>query len=166
MNMKLFFFVCMLTGIMSVTEIVYGAGISSHYVIHSDRQILLPDGNIRATGHVHVVSGDMTVDADEATYYREVADNPYLTASGNPVRYNGMTEDGRPFTGRSARLKYNTATGDVTFTGEAFVQQGGNTLSAPAIIYNIHTRKVTASGTGGERVRSVIYPAQVSGGQK
>ncbi|EDW5780695.1 hypothetical protein G6S60_004612 [Salmonella enterica] len=36
----------------------------------SDRQELLPDGNIRSTGHVHAVNGDMVIDADKAVYYQ------------------------------------------------------------------------------------------------
>lgn len=74
-----------------------------------------------------------------------------------------MTEDGKPFSGKSYKLKYTPETGDVILTDEASVQQNGNTLSAEMIAYNTISKKMTASSVPEKRVRSVIYPASVSG---
>lgn len=136
--------------------------VSDKYTIDSDRQLILPDGNIKATGHVHAVSGDMTIDADEAVYHRKNPENTYITATGLPVKYRGITEDGRPFSGVSGKLKYTPDTGEVLLTDDVSVQQDGYTLSADMITYNIYTKKMTAFSVPGKRVKSVIYPGRVS----
>jgi lipopolysaccharide export system protein LptA len=135
---------------------------SNKYTIDSDSQLILSNGNIKAIGHVHAVSGDMTIDAEEAIYHRENPNDTYITASGNPIKYNGITEDGKPFSGRSKKLKYTPKTGEVILTNEAFVQQNGNTLSAEVITYNTITKKMIASAAPGNRVKSVIYPDNIS----
>ncbi|EGK4254962.1 lipopolysaccharide transport periplasmic protein LptA [Escherichia coli] len=140
--------------------------ISNKYTIDSDSQLILSNGNIKAVGNVHAVSGDMTIDADEAIYHRETPDNTYITATGDPIKYNGITEDGKPFSGNSKKFKYTPKTGEVILTDEAFVQQSGNSLSAEVITYNTITRKMTASATPGKRVRSVIYPDNISQNEK
>ncbi|EJF5505272.1 lipopolysaccharide transport periplasmic protein LptA [Salmonella enterica] len=136
--------------------------ITNNYTIDSDNQLILSNGNIKAIGNVHVVSGDMTIDAGEAIYHRENLKDTYITATGNPIKYNGITEDSKPFSGISKKLKYTPETGEVILTGEAFVQQNGNFLSAEVITYNINTKKMIASAPPGKkRVRSVIYPKRV-----
>jgi len=155
---KLYFiFLCLLIIIANA----YGS-ISNKYTIESDRQILLSNGNIKAIGHVHAVSGDMTIDADEAIYHRENPNDIYLTAIGNPIKYSGVTEDGKPFSGSSKKLKYNPGTCEVILTDEAFVQQNGNKLTADVITYNTVTKKMTASAATGNRVKSIIYPDSFS----
>lgn len=108
----------------------------------------------------------MTIDAEEAIYYRENPNDTYITATGNPIKYNGITEDGKPFSGNSKKLKYTPETGEVILTNEAFVQQNGNTLSAEVITYNTITKKKIASAAPGKIVRSVIYPDKVSQAKK
>ncbi|MEI9862499.1 lipopolysaccharide transport periplasmic protein LptA [Enterobacter bugandensis] len=135
---------------------------SNKYTIDSDSQLILSNGNVKAVGHVHAVSGDMTIDAEEAIYHRENPNDTYITATGNPIKYIGITEDGKPFSGNSKKLKYTPETGEVILADEAFVQQDGNTLSAEVITYNTITKKMIASATPGKRVRSVIYPDKVS----
>ncbi|EMK1730759.1 lipopolysaccharide transport periplasmic protein LptA [Salmonella enterica] len=136
--------------------------ISTKYTIDSDRQLILPNGDIKAIGHVYAVSGDMTINAEEAIYHRENPSYIYLAATGNPIKYNGVTEDGKPFSGKSKKLKYTPETGEVILTDEAFIQQDGNSLSAEIINYNTITKKIVASATSGNRVRCVIYPDKVS----
>ncbi|KGT92697.1 lipopolysaccharide transport periplasmic protein LptA [Enterobacter cancerogenus] len=139
---------------------------SNKYTIESDRQLVLSNGNIKAIGQVHAVSGDMTIDADEAIYHRENPNNTYITATGTPIKYKGITEDGKPFSGNSKKLKYTPGTGEVILTEDAFVQQNGNTLSAEVISYNVITKKMIAHSNSGKRVQSIIYPDKVSQNKK
>lgn len=156
--MKIFLItLCFITGIVNASEIV-----SNKYIIDSDTQLLLSNGNVKAVGHVHAVSGDLTVDADEAIYHRENPNHAYLIATGNPINYKGITEDGKPFSGNSKKLKYTPETGEVILTDEAVVQQSENMISAEIITYNINTKKITASSTRGNRVKSIIYPDNLS----
>lgn len=154
-------FLSFITGIASASEIIL-----NKYTLDSDKQVILSNGNIKALGHVHAVSGDMTIDAEEAIYHRENPNNTFITSTGNPIRYNGITEDGKSFTGNSRKLKYTPKTGEVILSDEAFVQQNGNTLSAETIIYNTITKKMLASASQGKRVRSVIYPEKISQKEK
>lgn len=148
--------------LLFITAVVNASvGISTKYTIDSDRQLILSNGNIKAIGNVHAVSGDMIVDADEAIYHRENPRNLYITAIGNPIKYKGVTQDGRPFSGRSKKFKYTPETGEVIMMEEAFIQQGENYLSGGVITYNTLTKEMTASSSSGKRVRSVIYPNKV-----
>lgn len=136
--------------------------LSNQYTIDSDSQLILSNGNIKATGHVYAVSGEMIIEAEEAIYHRENSARTYISAKGDPIKYKGVTEDGKPFTGRSKKLKYTPETGEVILTDKVIVQQEGSTLSAEVITYNTITKKMTASATPGNRVRSVIYPDKLS----
>lgn len=85
--MRSSFFIFMTAGLIPVTCAVHAtASISDHYVMNSDQQMLLSDRNIRATGYVHIVSRDMIVDSNEATYHREDLAELYLVACGDPLR--------------------------------------------------------------------------------
>ncbi|TPW51368.1 hypothetical protein FKD06_11410 [Serratia sp. SRS-8-S-2018] len=152
-KMYLSLFACGLSGGLHAA-----AGLSSHYTIKSDKQKILPNGDLLATGHVHVVSGDMIIDADEATYNRTDPTRAAITAIGTPIKYSGKLEDGTPFTGRSRELDYWLLSGDLSLRGEAFIQHRNNTLSAAKIDYNVNTRKLVAASEPGRRVTSVIYP--------
>lgn len=147
-----------ITGTANASEAIS----NKYYTIDSDNQLMLSNGNIKAFGHVHAVSGDMNIDAEEAIYHRENPNDKYITATGNPIKYNGVTEDGKPFSGSSKKLKYTPETGEVILTDEAFVQQNGNNLSAAVITYNTITKKMIASSAPGKRVKSVIYPDKVA----
>ncbi|MEG5551603.1 lipopolysaccharide transport periplasmic protein LptA [Enterobacter wuhouensis] len=145
-----------ITGVANASE-----NLPKKYTIDSDRQLLLSNGNIKAVGNVYAVSGEMTIIADEAIYHRNNPTNTYITATGSPIKYKGVTDDGKPFSGTSRKLKYTPETGDMILTEDAFVQQNGNTLSAEVITYNTITKKMIASAAAGKRVRSVIYPEKV-----
>lgn len=146
-------FACTLSGGLHAAD-----GLSGHYTIKADKQKILPNGDLLATGHVHVVSGDMIIDADEAIYHRTDPTNTAITAIGTPIKYCGKLEDGTPFAGRSRELNYRILSGDLSLTGDAFIQHRNNTLSAAKIDYNVNTRKLVAASQPGRRVTSVIYP--------
>lgn len=68
--------------------------------------VLLHLGDVQAIGNVHIVNGDMVIDAEHATYHQADPNNIFITASGAPITYRGKLEDGSPFTGRSKHLRY------------------------------------------------------------
>ncbi|MCM7239188.1 hypothetical protein M8R50_16710 [Enterobacter bugandensis] len=71
---------------------------SNKYTIDSAHQLILSNGNIKAVGHVHAVSGDMTIDAEEAIYYRENPNDTYMAATGNSIN-QGEARDCRALVG-------------------------------------------------------------------
>lgn len=64
--MKIFLFSFFTALTANSTEIT-----SKKYTIDSDSQSILANGGIRAVGHVHGVSGNLTIEADDAVYHRE-----------------------------------------------------------------------------------------------
>ncbi|HHQ6627931.1 TPA: LptA/OstA family protein [Serratia fonticola] len=144
---------------MFFSSVIYGAnGLSKTYTINSDRQLFLTNGDVQAIGRVHIVSGDMTIDAENAIYHRTDPNNTFITANGTPIIYRGRLEDGSAFSGMLKRLKYVIKNGILTLGGDAFIRKNNNTLSAARIDYNIKTKKIVASSQLGRRVTSVIYP--------
>ncbi|EKS5500996.1 lipopolysaccharide transport periplasmic protein LptA [Escherichia coli] len=132
------------------------------YTIDSDRQEILPDGNISATGHVHAVNGDMVIDADEAVYHRYNVNLPYITAKGKPVKYSGVASNGKLFSGVSEEARYTINTGEIVLTGNACVRMEGNRLSADIIRYNVNSGIIVALPRPGSRVKSIIAGDTVS----
>ncbi|EFH7663921.1 hypothetical protein GJ330_22880 [Escherichia coli] len=126
------------------------------YTIDSDRQEILPDGNIRATGHVHVVNGDMIIDADEAVYHRRNVNLPYITVKGMSVKYSGVASNGKLFSGVSEEARYTINTGEVVLTGNACVRMERNRLFADTIRYNVNSGIIVAVPRPGNRVKSII----------
>ncbi|HAT4910567.1 TPA: lipopolysaccharide transport periplasmic protein LptA [Serratia marcescens] len=140
-------------------SVLYGAGNRSKgYTINSDKQLVLANGDVQAIGNVHIVNGDMVIDAERATYHQADPNNIFITANGAPITYRGKLEDGSPFTGRSKHLRYVIKKSTLTLSGDAFVRNNNNTLAAARIDYNINTKKLVASGQPGRRVTSIIYP--------
>lgn len=136
--------------------------LSEVYTIHADTQVLLPNGNIKAFGAVQIISGDMKIEADEAIFHRENPDSLFVTATGTPIRYKGILENGRSFSGRSLELKYVIESGEIILTNEAFIRLQDSTLSASVITYNVQSKTMTATGSNGTRVSGVLYPNQLS----
>lgn len=132
------------------------------YTIHADTQILLLNGNIKAFGAVQIISGDMKIEADEAIFHRENPNNLFVTATGTPIKYKGMLENGRPFSGHSLELKYVIESGEIILTNKAFIRLQDSTLSASVITYNLQSKKMTATSSNDTRVSGVLYPKQLS----
>ncbi|ENR6207224.1 MULTISPECIES: LptA/OstA family protein [Serratia] len=88
-------------------SVFYGAeNHSKGYTINSDKQLVLINGDVQAIGNVHIVNGDMVINAELATYHMADPNNIFITASGAPITYRGKLEDGSPLTGRSKQLRH------------------------------------------------------------
>ncbi|MBJ2097882.1 MULTISPECIES: LptA/OstA family protein [Serratia] len=115
-------------------SVLYGAdNRSKSYTINSDKQLVLANGDVQAIGNVHIVNGDMVIDAERATYHQADPNNIFITASGSPITYRGKLEDGSPFTGRSKHLRHMIKKGTLTLSDDAFVRNNNNTLAAARI---------------------------------
>lgn len=136
--------------------------LSATYTIKSDMQVLLPGGDVKAFGNVLITSGDMVIEAQEAVFHRKDRSNLFITATDTPIKYQGILEDGRPFSGNSLELKYVIASGTVNLINKAFIQLQNSSLSAAVIQYNVKTKEMEATRSNDSVVAAVLYPAQLS----
>ncbi|WEF26640.1 LptA/OstA family protein [Klebsiella aerogenes] len=143
---------------------VYAADnlLSAAYTIKSDTQVLLPNGDVQAFGDVLITSGEMAIQAEEAVFHRNDPANLFITASGDPIKYKGVLEDGRPFTGHSLKLKYVIKSGDVNLINKAFIKLQNSSLSASVITYNIKTKEMEALSSDSRIVAATLYPSELS----
>ena len=82
-----------------------------------------------------------------------------LTAKGQPVQFEGLTDEANVVKGQSTHLHYDAQSEMVELNGDAQLQTGKDNLRGERITYNMQTQKAEASGdkTQGKRFEAVIH---------
>ncbi|MEH6415732.1 lipopolysaccharide transport periplasmic protein LptA [Pseudomonas sp. CGJS7] len=114
-------------------------------------------GPCTLTGNVKIVQGTLVITSAKADIKRTDGDISYVTLTGSQVNLKQELDDGRPFTGRANKVDYDMPKDMVTLTGNAFVDNAGDTITSERIVYNMKTGQVESGGTGG-RVSMRLQP--------
>ncbi|GLR14063.1 lipopolysaccharide transport periplasmic protein LptA [Chitinimonas viridis] len=116
-------------------------------------------------GGVRLVQGTLSLDADQAVITEQADGEQTVQASGRPVKFKQKMEGQEVWLdARSDKLDYDSKTGDVKLTGNAWLKRGQDELSGSHIVYNsvteIFRAEGNASATPGTdgRVKLVIQP--------
>ena len=85
------------------------------------------------------------------------------TITGTPAEFEQSRKDGNTSRGRANTINYVTASGTVSLRENAWLSDGCNEITGPALVYNIKTQSVqgqSASRRTGRtgRVRIIIQP--------
>lgn len=118
------------------------------------------------------ISGDVRITAEGGKLHSDKAVVSFrnnlisqATITGAPAQFEQQRADGTTSRGRANTIEYETGSGNVSFTKDAWLSDGRNELSAQQLVYNIRTQSVkgqskpTADGNDG-RVRFVIQPRE------
>lgn len=118
------------------------------------------------------ISGDVRITAEGGKLHSDKAVVSFrnnlisqATITGAPAQFEQQRADGSTSRGRANTIEYETGSGNVSFTKDAWLSDGRNELSAQQLVYNIRTQSVkgqskpTADGNDG-RVRFVIQPRE------
>lgn len=81
-----------------------------------------------------------------------------LTMTGSPAHFQDTTPNGRHITGQAGTMVYSPGAQRIVLTGQARLQQGGNTFRASRIIYDLRQDLVDA-GAPGQRIEATFTPA-------
>lgn len=110
------------------------------------------------TGQVVISQGPVTLHGDKLVVYRIHHDEIRAVLTGDPAHLRRQSPQEQPITGHAQRIVYNSAQDLVTLQGNAFLKQGGNTLSSNTIRYNLATATTTAGRSEDGRVRITLHP--------
>jgi lipopolysaccharide transport protein LptA len=114
-------------------------------------------GDVRIT----VEGGSLTSDKAIVTFRNKLLSAATIT--GTPAQFEQKREDGTMARGHANTIDYDTATGLVSFSTDAWLSYGRNEITGQQLVYNIRaqgmqpqTKPDKGSGTG--RIRVVIQP--------
>jgi lipopolysaccharide export system protein LptA len=88
----------------------------------------------------------------------------FAALRGQPARFTDIAQEtGTPITGQANKFEYNTATGTIRMTEEAFLSEGVNEISGCDLTYDLSQETITATSSDcGQPVRMTIQPPQTT----
>ena len=88
------------------------------------------------------------------------------TITGKPAQFEQQRDDGSTSRGRAGTIDYQTVSGTVSLSDNAWLTDGKNQISGQTLVYNIRTQSVqgrpranSPERSGTDRIRIVIRPA-------
>lgn len=147
-------------------------------VIITQCDMRIEAGEARVTGGLNfdnsrwTVSGDVRITAeggnlrsDQAivSFRDKVISNATIT--GSPAQFEQKRTDGTTSRGRAGTIDYETNSGTVSLTSNAWLSDGRNEISGQKLVYNIRSQSVqgqtrATSPGGNDRIRIVIQPGK------
>ena len=115
--------------------------------------------------------GDVRIDVETTNILCETAELTFrdhrlasAVATGDPARFRDTRPvEGTLTTGKAARFEYDLTAGRITFSGDARISEGSNTITGDLLVYDLEDQVVTARGREGEdgKVSLTIVPEEV-----
>lgn len=137
----------------------------SQQPIHISADSAQIDDNTGTTtyeGNVIMTQGSMEIRAAKVDLFRTNNEVSHITAIGSPANFRQQPSIEQPITDAYGQtLNYKITDQTVTITGQARVEQAGDTFSGERIIYQMNKAIVNAysgRGSSGQRVQMVIQP--------
>ena len=89
------------------------------------------------------------------------------TVSGNPAQFTQQSKAGKPAQGHAEQIVYDLNKGTVQLSGDAWLSDGRNQMSAPMLTYDVLKERIKGSSPGnGGRVHITITPRAPPSGKK
>ncbi len=114
---------------------------------------------------------DVRIDVETTNILCETAELTFrdhrlasAVATGDPARFRDTRPgEGTLTTGKAARFEYDLTAGRITFSGDARISEGSNTITGDLLVYDLEDQVVTARGREGEdgKVSLTIVPEEV-----
>lgn len=118
------------------------------------------------TGNVIISQGTMRLQADSIVAnldaQRELS---LITASGQPARFQQQLDANKGLAkGQAQKIIYNAATGILSLSGNAFLEQNGASIRGASLKYSMNKGDIEATGSGANsksgRVEIIIPPSK------
>ncbi len=115
-------------------------------------------GDVRITAD----GGRLTSDKAVVSFRNRLVSHAVIT--GSPAQFEQQRDDGTISRGRAGTIDYQTASGNVSLSNDAWITTDGkNQISAETLVYNLRTQSFqgrpkanTAGKPGSGRIRIVI----------
>jgi lipopolysaccharide transport protein LptA len=115
--------------------------------------------------------GDVRIDVETTNILCDTAELTFrdhrlvsAVATGDPARFRDTRpREGTLTTGKAARFEYDLTAGRITFSGDARISEGSNTITGDRLVYDLQEQVVTARGREGEdgKVSLTIVPEEI-----
>lgn len=117
--------------------------------------------NISGDVRITVEGGSLTSDRAIVTFRNKLLSAATIT--GSPAQFEQKREDGTMARGKANTINYETSSGLVSFSTDAWLSYGRNEITGQQLVYNMRTQGMqpqakTDKGTGTGRIRVVIQP--------
>lgn len=132
--------------------------------ISSDSQDLdMKSNKVTFTGSVKLTQGSIVLTADKLIVFRDAKTGELteLQGYGQPAHFSQKTDEGKLMKGQANSLFYNVAGDKLIMTTNAELHQDDSVIKGKVITYHISSQSLNASSGDGERVSTVIQPAQL-----
>lgn len=132
--------------------------------ISSDSQDLdMKTNKVTFTGNVKLTQGSIVLTADKLIAFRDTKTGELteLQGYGKPSHFSQKTDEGKLLKGQANTLVYNVARDQLVMTTNAELHQDDSVIRGKEITYHISSQNLKASSGDGERVSTVIQPAQL-----
>jgi len=117
--------------------------------------------------------GDVRIDVETTNILCDTAELTFrdhrlatAVATGDPARFRDTRpSEGTLTTGKAARFEYDLTAARITFSGDARISEGSNTITGDLLVYDLEDQVVTARGREGEdgKVSLTIVPEEIEG---
>src|SRR5689334_5496557 len=101
------------------------------------------NGQLTVSGDVRITAngGQLTSDKAVISFRDQLITQALIT--GSPAQFEQKRDDGNVARGRAGTIDYQTASGTVSLSNEAWLTTDGkNQISAPTLVYNIRTQSL------------------------
>jgi len=117
------------------------------------------NGPCTFSGGVHISQGTLDIRAAHADVRRGGGDIRSVKLTGSPVAMKQQLDDGAMMNARAARIDYDLPADTIVLSGDAFVEQPGqSSIRSERIVYNMRTGQVQSGGEGNGRVKLRLMP--------
>lgn len=129
--------------------------------VEADKLEIRDDENISIyTGNVSLVQGSMRIRSDKLVInFNDNNEILLMEMTGKPATFRQLDKDNKEMFGQADKLDYHEPESLLVFTGNAKVDNDGDTIEGSSIRVNTETDRIEAnSDKTDDRVRVVIQP--------
>lgn len=130
--------------------------------IDSGSQSLDMENNVVVfSDNVLITQGSIKITAGNVKIIRQEGKKEVIEASGSPVTFQQILDNGKPVQGKGNSVHYDLATEYLVLSGNAELKQLDSFIRAQKITYDVKRQQLRASSGGSGRVKTVLIPAQL-----
>ena len=111
-------------------------------------QLNIETGYSVYTGNVRISQGELVLTGDKVTMKTDKEEVQRMTVTGNPARYNHVTEKGETIEAESGSMVYTASENTLVMKGNAKLQQPDHKVTSQLITYDT-LNKIVIAGTKG-----------------
>ncbi|MGL4456100.1 MAG: lipopolysaccharide ABC transporter substrate-binding protein LptA [Plesiomonas sp.] len=137
--------------------------------INSEQQSLdLATNTVVFTGNVVLTQGTIKVTANKVVVIRpkDEKGKEIIEAFGKPATFYQMQDNGKPVDGYADKMRYDLGTDFVELIDNAELKQLDSSVKADRITYLMQKQQMEAFSNKGQRVVTVLQPAQLNNSNK